>query len=235
VAVLVGDGAVEQHVVDLVAAGVLARLADEDLDLVGLHLLREDRRQRLRVGVGQVARAHVVAAVGVPAQVRVPNPADPEVLELAVLADAGERDPVVDLADLVQRRARVLGDEQTPSTYSSPTTDLPRAIPLCAKSDRSLIRCSGGTYGMKLTSRPPDDALVARRSSSSPTLSAPSAVTTTTVGKIPAVGSGPPSPRPPARRRPGPPRRPQGLVPIEPGRQRFFSELLAGRPPEPVE
>jgi uncharacterized protein YejL (UPF0352 family) len=46
VAVLVRDGAVEQHVVDLVAV-LLAHLADEDLDLVGLQLLREDRRQRL--------------------------------------------------------------------------------------------------------------------------------------------------------------------------------------------
>src|SRR5919199_1206022 len=39
-------------------------------------------------------------------------PGHPQALELAVAADGGEADPVVELADLVQRGAGVLGDEE---------------------------------------------------------------------------------------------------------------------------
>ena len=45
--VLIRHGAVEEHVVDLGVTVRLRDLADEDLDLVRLHLLREDRRERL--------------------------------------------------------------------------------------------------------------------------------------------------------------------------------------------
>ena len=51
------------------------------------------------------------SVVGVAAQVGVAHPGHPQVLELVVLADRGEGDPVVDLGDLVQRPARVLADE----------------------------------------------------------------------------------------------------------------------------
>jgi hypothetical protein len=39
------------------------------------------------------------------------TPGDPQLVELVVLADAGERDAVVDLAHLAQRLRRVLGDD----------------------------------------------------------------------------------------------------------------------------
>ena len=84
--VLVVDGAVEQHVVDRAARGVAVDLAHEDLDLVGLHLLGEDVREGLGVGVREVARLHVLAPVGVAAQVGEADARDPQVLELAVLA-----------------------------------------------------------------------------------------------------------------------------------------------------
>ena len=159
------------------------------------------------------------------------DPADPQVLELAVLADAGERDPVVDLADLVERGARVLRDEQ-------------HAVLVLETDDRlapgdALVREIGqvldpllGWHVRHEAHAPhlPHDASGARRAARPlSTLSAPVAVTTTTVGKIPRVGSGPPVPASSceastrasiatcsasARSRPG--------------RQRFFSELLAG-------
>ena len=98
--------------VQLVLAGRLPDLPHQDLHLVGLHLLGEDRRQRLGVRVGERLRVHVLASVGVPAEVGQADPRDPQVLELAVLAGAGERDAVVDLRDLVQRGAGVLREEQ---------------------------------------------------------------------------------------------------------------------------
>ena len=36
----------------------------------------------------------------------------------------------------------------SPSTYSTPITERPRAMPLWAYSERSFIICSGATYGM---------------------------------------------------------------------------------------
>ena len=111
--VLLDDLAVEGEPEDLVVLGRVPDLRDEDLDLVGLlGPGGEDRAQGLGVGVGQAATGHVEPVVGVAAHVREANAGDPEVLELVVATDGGEGDPVVDLADLVQRRGRVLGDEQ---------------------------------------------------------------------------------------------------------------------------
>src|SRR3972149_4825896 len=105
VIVLVLDRAVVEDVVDLVPAAVApGDLGHEHLDLEGLDVLREDVAERLRVRVGERLGRHVAAAVGVPLDVGVADARDAEVLELVVLADAGERDPVVDLRDLVQQR-----------------------------------------------------------------------------------------------------------------------------------
>ncbi|CAM5454356.1 hypothetical protein SAVIM40S_07417 [Streptomyces avidinii] len=71
----------------------------------------EDGAERLRVDVGQPTGRHIVTVVGVPAQIRVPHTADPQVLVLVVLTGGREADPVVDLAELVQRTGRVLADE----------------------------------------------------------------------------------------------------------------------------
>ena len=111
--VLLDDLAVEGESEDLVVLGGVAHLRDEDLDLVGLLGTRgEDRAQRLGIGVGQATTGHVQPVVGVAAHVGQAHAGDPEVLELVVATDCGEGDPVVDLADLVQRGGRVLGDEQ---------------------------------------------------------------------------------------------------------------------------
>jgi hypothetical protein len=61
--VLIRDAAVEHHVVKRGAGHVAVDLPDQDLDLVWLHLLGEDRGERLRVSVGEVARLDVIAAV----------------------------------------------------------------------------------------------------------------------------------------------------------------------------
>ena len=106
------DRPVEEQVIHLGLGGVLADLGHQYLDFVRLHLLREDRGERLRVRVRQVACLHVLAAVRIAPQVGQTDAGDPQILELAVLADAGESDVVVDLADLVQRRGGILGDEQ---------------------------------------------------------------------------------------------------------------------------
>ena len=105
---------VVEHAVHLVVVRGLPHLRDEDLDLERLHLLREDRSERLRVRVRHRLRADVLAAVGVAAKVGQSHPGDAEVLELVVLADRSEGDAVVDLADLVKRLARVLGDDEDP-------------------------------------------------------------------------------------------------------------------------
>jgi hypothetical protein len=110
--VLVADGAVIREPVDLVARRVCADLGDDDLDLVRLRLLREDGAEGLRVDVGERAAGHVRAVVCVPAKVGVPDPCLSQVFELVVFPDGRERDPVVDLTDLVQRGRGVLRDEQ---------------------------------------------------------------------------------------------------------------------------
>ncbi|GAB1330596.1 hypothetical protein ACE1SV_49350 [Streptomyces sennicomposti] len=111
-AVLVHDRTVVRQPVDLVTLRGLPHLGDHQLHLV--RLLRrtgEDRAQRLRVDVRQTARGHVVPVVGVTTQVGVAHTADAQILVLVVLAGRGEADPVVDLAELVQRTGRILTDE----------------------------------------------------------------------------------------------------------------------------
>ncbi len=111
-AVLVHDRPVVRQPVDLVALRGLPHLGDHQLHLV--RLLRgagEDRAQGLGVDVRQAAGGHVVPVVGVTAQVGVADAADAQVLVLVVLAGGREPDPVVDLAELVQRAGRILTDE----------------------------------------------------------------------------------------------------------------------------
>ena len=110
-ALLVHDGAVVEDVVQLVVLDRLPHLRDEDLDLVRLHLVGEHLPEGLAVGVGERACVHVLAGERVALEVGLAHPGDPQHLELVVLADAGERDAVVDLGDLVERAERVLGDE----------------------------------------------------------------------------------------------------------------------------
>ena len=91
---------------------MLPDLGDDQLHLVRLLAdAGEDGAQRLRVDVGEPTGRHVVAVVGVSAQIRVADAADAQVLVLVVLAGGREADPVVDLAELVQRAGRVLADE----------------------------------------------------------------------------------------------------------------------------
>ena len=92
--------------------GRAAHLRDEDLDLVGLHLVGEDLAERLRVRVRDAVRGDVLAGVLVALEVGEAHAADLEALELVVLADARERDAVVELADLEEGAARVLGQQQ---------------------------------------------------------------------------------------------------------------------------
>jgi hypothetical protein len=113
--VLVGDRAVEGDPVQLVAVGGLAQLGDHDLHLVRLVALGEDRPEDLRVPVGQPPGGDVGAVVLVSPGVGVADPGDAQVLVLVVAADRGEADPVVDLADLVQRAGRVRRYQQDPA------------------------------------------------------------------------------------------------------------------------
>ena len=191
--VLVGDAAVEQHVVERGARDVAVHLSDQDLDLVRLHLLGEDRRERLGVRVGEIPRLDVLAAVGVPAQIRVPDPGDAQVLELAVLAHAGERDPVVDLADLVQRRRRVLCHEQQPVGVLH-ADDRPAARDaLVGVLGSVLHHLVGRDIGHERHLRTlSSTAATAAAISSSGTSTAPDAVTASAFGKILADRSGPP-------------------------------------------
>ena len=108
-AVLVDDGAVVEDVEQLVVGLGGADLGHEDLDLHRLHLVGEDLAEDLGVLVGQAAGVDVLAAERVALQVGVADAGDAELVELVVVADAGEGDAVVDLADLAQRVRRVLG------------------------------------------------------------------------------------------------------------------------------
>ena len=91
---------------------LVADLDHEDLDLERLHLVGEDVAEHLGVLVGERVGLHVLAAVAVALEVGVADPRDAELVELVVLAHPGEGDAVVDLADLVERRARVLGRDE---------------------------------------------------------------------------------------------------------------------------
>ena len=64
----------------------------------------EHGAQALRINAGQSPGCDVLAVVGVATDIGVPDTGLAQAFELVVLADGGERDFVVDLADLVQRR-----------------------------------------------------------------------------------------------------------------------------------
>ena len=113
-AVFVRHRPVEGDPVYLVGLRCRPDLGDHDLDLVRLGAVGEDRAQELRVPVGQAAGRHVGPVVLVAPHVGVADPGDAQVLVLVVPAHRRERDPVVDLADLVQRTGRVRRDEQDP-------------------------------------------------------------------------------------------------------------------------
>ena len=112
----------------------VADLGHDDLDLVGLGLLGEDRAEGLGVGVGQAPGRDVGAVVGVAAQVGVADAGDAQVLELVVLADGGEGDAVVDLGDLVQGPRGVLGDERDAACRSRGRRRTGRGRCPCARS-----------------------------------------------------------------------------------------------------
>jgi hypothetical protein len=88
--VLLGDRAVVGQPVELVVRGPLPHLGDDELDLVRLAGLGEDRAEGLRVGVGQAAAGDVAAVVLVAAQVGVADAGQAQVLELVVLADGAK-------------------------------------------------------------------------------------------------------------------------------------------------
>src|SRR3954454_9589153 len=238
VLVLVGDGAVEQDVVDRRAAVVTVDLAHKKLDLVGLHLLREDRGQRLRVRVGEVSCLHVLSPVLVAAEVGEPDARDSELLELRVLPDAGERDLVEVLVDLVQPHSRVPSEEQQAfgvfqSDHRAAARDaLVRVV-------RAVLHQLLGSHvrheAHEAALRSASTASTAEITSASGTSLAPTAVTTTMIGHRPRVASGPPvaesssaaSISASAATRSAASR-------SRPGRHRFLSEFFAGCPPDPV-
>ena len=110
-AVLVGDRSLVGDVVQLVGLAV-AQLGHQDLHLERLHLVGEDVAEVLGVEIGQRARVDVLAAERVALGVGVAHPGDTQLVVLVVLAHSGEGDAVVDLADLVERPRRVLGDDE---------------------------------------------------------------------------------------------------------------------------
>ncbi len=113
VGVLVDHAAVVEDVEHLVLGRVdQADLGHQDLHLHRLHLVREDLPEHLGVGVGEAAGVDVFPAVLVALEVGVADPGDAELVELVVLADAGEGDAVVDLAHLVQGGRAVLGGDE---------------------------------------------------------------------------------------------------------------------------
>src|SRR4029453_13703470 len=90
------------------------------------------------------------------------------------------------------RRARVLGDEQHAVRVLQAHHRLAAGDPLVREVRQVLDPLLGGHGRHERHAPPPTARSYTLRSSSAPALSAPSAVTTTTVGKIPRVGSGPP-------------------------------------------
>src|SRR6185436_7977975 len=173
----------------------------------------------LGVRVGQVASLDVLAPVLIATEVREADACDPELLELRVLPDPGEGDPVVDLADLVQRGTGVLGDALVgvlgPVLHELLGSDVRH------EAHDALRSCS--TASTAATTR------------SSGTSCDPSAVTVIAIGQIRRMESGPPvaasssaasinastATLSPSSR-------------VSPGRHRFLSEFFADCPPEPV-
>ena len=196
-AFLVLDGAVVQDVEQLVTLRRVADLGHKDLDLVGLHLVGEDLAERLRIGVRERPRGDVLPRVRVPLQVGVPHARDLEHLELVVLADARERDVVVDLADLEQRARRVLrhdhdavrGFERDEAPAAGDA--FPRVVGAVL---HDLLRrhVEGHRHSPAPSSGPPSSAVARRATSSSGRERYPSASITATVGKMRRTRSGPP-------------------------------------------
>ena len=144
-AVFVDDGAVVEDVENLVLAGTRPDLGHEDLHLQGFHFMGEDVAHVAGVEVGQRAGVDVLPAELVTLDVGVLDPGHPQLVELVVLADAGEGDPVVDLADLVERTRGFSEQMSTPPAYTVATRGRPRAMFLRAKSALSFMNCSGAT------------------------------------------------------------------------------------------
>ncbi len=117
--------AVVENMEHLVVFGLETNLGDEDLDLHRLHLVGEDVAEDLGVLVGQRPGVDVVARVLEPLEVGSTDARHPKLIELVVLADAGECDAVVDLTDLAKRLRRILGDDRdavrVPDCHQCPT------------------------------------------------------------------------------------------------------------------
>ena len=118
-------------------------------------------------------------------------------LELVVLADAGERDAVVDLADLVQRARRVLGDDDDPvgrlqrHQAAAPGDALAGVVGpvLHHLLGRDVERHA---HRPAPSSRPPSWASARRSMSSSGSIRNPATSITAIVGKMRRTRSGPP-------------------------------------------
>ena len=132
VVALVEHRAVVEDVEHLVAGGDVADLGDEDLDLHRLHLVGEDLAEDLGVLVGEAAGVDVVAAVLVALEVGRPHAGHTQLVELVVATDAGERDAVVQLADLAQGLGAVLGDDGDAVGVAQGDEGPARAMPLRA-------------------------------------------------------------------------------------------------------
>jgi hypothetical protein len=107
----VDHGAVVEDVEHLVGLGSESHLGHQDLDLEWLDIVGEHVAQHLGVVVGQAPRVDVVAAELVALEIGGANASNTKAVELVVLAHATERDAVVDLAQLAECAARILGDE----------------------------------------------------------------------------------------------------------------------------
>ena len=109
---LVVDRALERDPVDLVVRSRFADLGYDDLDLVRLRAVGEQRSEQLPVPVGEPAGGYVAPVVLEPGRVRIPDAGLAQRLELVVPADRRERDAVVQLAELPQRSRRIGGHEE---------------------------------------------------------------------------------------------------------------------------
>src|SRR5207247_582697 len=82
-------------------------LCDRKLYFERLLFRGEDGAEALRIDARQPAGSNVLAIVRIAADVSVTDSGLPEAFKLVVLPHGGERDLVIDLTDLVERRRRV--------------------------------------------------------------------------------------------------------------------------------
>ena len=168
----------------------------------------------LAVCVGQCLGRHVLARVAVALEVAQPDAADAQLLELVELAHSRERDPVVDLRDLVQRGRRVLRDEQDPvgvlhhDDRLAAADALPRVVGLVLHEllGRDVVRSrhvaspplpGGGRRRCGSRGAPERSTISSSkrpRMSSSGISTVPDSEIATTLGKSPRIRSGPPVP-----------------------------------------